>query len=168
MALGLTLSTGAPALGWVAAGPPSASAGVLATVAADRPAVAVDGSRSAGAPGSNGGTTGIPPDWPGASGGPPDGSAPTAAGRVVQRGDCLWDIATDWLAAQRPGDPVGDADTLVAVAAWWRANAAVIGPDPDLLLPGQALSAPSSGVPPAQNPPTQNPPTQDPLTGTPP
>jgi nucleoid-associated protein YgaU len=29
-----------------------------------------------------------------------------------------------------------------AVDAWWHANAAVIGPDPDLLLPGQVLRPP--------------------------
>jgi hypothetical protein len=29
-----------------------------------------------------------------------------------------------------------------AVQAWWRTNAAVIGPDPDLLLPGQVLQPP--------------------------
>ena len=69
--------------------------------------------------------------------------------RVVLRGDCLWDIAADWLAAQRPGAQVSDADTLAAVSAWWQANATVIGPDPDLLLPGQVLRAPpTEGSPP--------------------
>jgi hypothetical protein len=30
------------------------------------------------------------------------------------------------------------------VHAWWVANAGVIGPDPDLLLPGQVLRPPPS------------------------
>jgi hypothetical protein len=29
------------------------------------------------------------------------------------------------------------------VDAWWSANADVIGPDPDLLLPGQVLQPPT-------------------------
>ncbi|SDG69066.1 hypothetical protein [Klenkia brasiliensis] len=74
------------------------------------------------------------PDWP----------APAPAGaHVVVRGDCLWDIAATWLAA-RPGaaGAPGPAAVADAVAAWWQVNAAVIGPDPDLLLPGQVLRAP--------------------------
>ncbi|OMQ14114.1 hypothetical protein A7K94_0218960 [Modestobacter sp. VKM Ac-2676] len=34
------------------------------------------------------------------------------------------------------------AATAAAVADWWQTNADVIGPDPDLLLPGQVLQAP--------------------------
>jgi nucleoid-associated protein YgaU len=72
------------------------------------------------------------PDWP---------TAPGADEHVVLRGDCLWDIATDWLAARSPGG-VTPAATASAVHAWWQANAEVIGPDPDLLRPGQVLRAP--------------------------
>lgn len=72
------------------------------------------------------------PDWP----------APAAAGEhVVLRGDCLWDIAAAWLA---PRGPASDAQVAAAVQAWWQANTAVIGPDPDRLLPGQVLHAPSA------------------------
>lgn len=87
--------------------------------------------------GDDGAASGVPPDWPG-----PPATSPAADQRVVLRGDCLWDIAADWLTRQRPGVPASDADVLAAVHAWWQTNAAVIGPDPDLLLPGQVLSAP--------------------------
>ena len=77
------------------------------------------------------------PDWPaGAS------AAPSAAAeRIVVRGDCLWHIAADSLVA-RLGRPPDDGEVATAVHAWWVANADVIGPDPDLLLPGQVLRQP--------------------------
>jgi nucleoid-associated protein YgaU len=91
---------------------------------------------------------GVPPDWPGAPAPvptPAPGSADgPAAGHVVLRGDCLWDIAAGWLTRGQPGAAISDADTVAAVHAWWQANAQVIGPDPDLLLPGQVLRAPPS------------------------
>jgi nucleoid-associated protein YgaU len=76
------------------------------------------------------------PDWPG-----PAPSAPTPGDRVVVRGDCLWHIAAGSLLAQLGRLP-DDAEVATAVDAWWHANADVIGPDPDLLLPGQVLRAP--------------------------
>jgi nucleoid-associated protein YgaU len=57
----------------------------------------------------------------------------------VARGDCLWRIA----GAALPGTP-SDARVAGAVQAWWAANRAVIGADPDLLLPGQVLHAPAA------------------------
>ena len=70
------------------------------------------------------------PDWP----------APVAADEhVVVRGDCLWDVAAAWLATRGPAT---DSEVQAAVQAWWQTNAAVVGPDPDLLLPGQVLRAP--------------------------
>ncbi|GAA4325103.1 LysM domain-containing protein [Klenkia terrae] len=70
------------------------------------------------------------PDWP----------APvTADEHVVVRGDCLWDIAAAWLATRGPAT---DDQVQDAVQAWWQTNADVVGPDPDLLLPGQVLRAP--------------------------
>lgn len=96
------------------------------------------------------------PDWPTQSAQPlPDWPAPApAAGarpgtttasveRVVVRGDCLWAIAADSLAGQL-GRPPDDAEIAAAVDAWWQANAEVIGPDPDVLLPGQVLRVPGS------------------------
>jgi nucleoid-associated protein YgaU len=72
------------------------------------------------------------PDWP----------RSTVGDHVVVRGDCLWDVAAAWLQRQEPGTPVSDTDVQRAVQAWWQVNSAVIGPDPDLLLPGQVLRPP--------------------------
>ncbi|WP_022924164.1 LysM peptidoglycan-binding domain-containing protein [Serinicoccus marinus] len=61
---------------------------------------------------------------------------------VVRRGDTLWDLAQRHLGA--------DA-TAVQVAQewprWYAANRGVIGPDPDLLLPGQELVVPGTTGP---------------------
>jgi nucleoid-associated protein YgaU len=57
---------------------------------------------------------------------------------IVHRGDSLWAIAARHL---------GPGATNAAIAAewprWWAANRDVIGPDPDLILPGQRLTPPS-------------------------
>jgi nucleoid-associated protein YgaU len=79
------------------------------------------------------------PDWP--SGAATPAPSPPIADRVVVRGDCLWHIAADSLLGQLGRLP-SDREVAVAVDAWWRANADVIGPDPDLLIPGQLLRAP--------------------------
>ncbi|WP_448627051.1 LysM peptidoglycan-binding domain-containing protein [Geodermatophilus sp. URMC 64] len=87
------------------------------------------------------------PDWPSATGNParavPDWPtpAPAAGEHVVVRGDCLWDIAAARL-SHDTGRAPSDPEIAVAVRSWWQANAAVIGPDPDLLLPGQVLRPP--------------------------
>ena len=73
------------------------------------------------------------PDWPAEQ---PDDA------HVVVRGDCLWDIAADRLLASGPGPT--NAEIAAAVQAWWSVNADVIGPDPDLILPGQVLRSPPS------------------------
>jgi hypothetical protein len=57
------------------------------------------------------------------------------------RDDCLWHIAASHLLA-RSGVPPTDGEIARAVHAWWTANADVIGPDPDHLLPGQMLRPP--------------------------
>jgi nucleoid-associated protein YgaU len=128
VAVGLSLAATAPTAVSVAQAPPAVAADAPAsgTAALDWPAAAVDRPADAG--------TDVVPDWPGR----------TAPGdHVVLRGDCLWDIAADWLARQRPGTPVPDSETARAAAAWWQANADVVGPDPDLLLPGQVLRPPA-------------------------
>ena len=76
-------------------------------------------------------TPGAVPDWP---------AEQPADSYVVVRGDCLWDIAAARLGAA--GSPVTNAATATAVQAWWSANAQVIGPNPDLILPGQVLRSP--------------------------
>jgi hypothetical protein len=85
----------------------------------------------------SGGTSGIPVDAL-VDGLPlPDrvaGGAPRGSSYVVRPGDSLWAIARDLLP---------DADAAAIAAAVRRlhtTNRAVIGPDPDLLLPGQRLS----------------------------
>jgi nucleoid-associated protein YgaU len=92
------------------------------------------------------------PDWPMANAPgttPSRGTVtdwlPTSASdeHVVVRGDCLWSIAEARLLRDH-GRPPSAADVADAVAAWWSANDTVIGPDPDLLLPGQILLAPDT------------------------
>jgi nucleoid-associated protein YgaU len=62
----------------------------------------------------------------------PDGSV------VVHRGDTLWGIAARWLG----GTPT-DAEILAATVRWHDTNRAVVGDDPDLVLPGQVLRPPA-------------------------
>ncbi len=71
------------------------------------------------------------PDWP----------APAPGDHVVLRGDCLWAIAEADLRARTGLEPT-DAEVATAVERWHATNAAVIGDDPDLLLPGQVLRPP--------------------------
>ncbi|SDF42072.1 hypothetical protein SAMN05660662_2141 [Blastococcus aurantiacus] len=119
-------------------------------------------------PAAAGATTAPVPDWPGAVALPdwpsdtapapatmqppgpapsdvpalPDWPAPPAVGEhVVVRGDCLWDIAAARLSRQL-GRTASTPEVARATSAWWAANAAVIGPDPDVLLPGQVLRPP--------------------------
>jgi hypothetical protein len=73
----------------------------------------------------------------------PDWSLPDPGDRVVLRGECLWDIAASDL-HDRTGREPTDRETATAVRAWWQRNADVIGPDPDLLLPGQVLRPPAA------------------------
>jgi nucleoid-associated protein YgaU len=143
LALGIGLSTAAPvvlpaAVPLVAvatADPGSDPAGPPSSVVVDWPAAptgqAAPDRSGAPAPLDRAGPE-VTPDWPG-----------TAAGdHVVLRGDCLWDIAAAWLYGRPAGTSVSDADVQRAVQAWWQTNRAVIGPDPDLLLPGQVLRPP--------------------------
>jgi hypothetical protein len=90
------------------------------------------------------GNTALPvPDWPAAvpADPVPDWPGPAPGDHVVVRGDCLWDIAAARLVSDT-GRPPTDGEIAEAVHAWWTTNAAVIGPDPDLLLPGQVLQPP--------------------------
>ena len=56
---------------------------------------------------------------------------------VVRRGDTLWDIA-----ARHLGPDASAAEIATEWPRWHAANATVIGPDPDLMLPGQRLLPP--------------------------
>jgi nucleoid-associated protein YgaU len=134
LALGIGIGlNGTVVAGTVLAGPALAAVPVTAPAAADLGApewpTAVPAAPTAtAAPAA--------PDWPASNPGQE---------HVVVRGDCLWRIAEAALpsGAGRPTD----AEVAGAVRAWWSANAAVIGPDPDLVLPGQVLHAPASAVP---------------------
>jgi nucleoid-associated protein YgaU len=77
------------------------------------------------------------PDWPDPATGVERGS------HVVVRGDCLWRIAEAHL-LEVSGTPPTGSEIAAAVTAWSTANADVIGPDPDLLLPGQVLRPPGA------------------------
>lgn len=61
---------------------------------------------------------------------------------LVRPGDTLWDIAAGRL-------PPGASDARVSRTwrAWWCANRDVVGPEPDLLLPGQRLTPPAADHP---------------------
>jgi hypothetical protein len=62
------------------------------------------------------------------------------AGSVtVQAGDTLWDIAARYL-----GPGASDLDVALQWPRWYDANRALIGQNPDVLLPGQLLQPPSS------------------------
>jgi nucleoid-associated protein YgaU len=131
LALGVGLATAAPALV-----PPPLVTTVTASAADDlgngAPELPVDWPT---APSPD-----VVPDWP--VGSDPEWSRTDPGDHVVVRGDCLWDIADSWLQRRDPTGPVGNAAVRDAVLAWWQANADVIGPDPDLLLPGQVLRPP--------------------------
>src|SRR5215218_10141741 len=125
--LGLGLGVTGPLVVSTLATPPSASATVLHLPA--RPPTAEEQ------------TPGPVPDWPAleapATDAVPDWP-PAATGdvHVVVRGDCLWSIAEDQL-LRRSGRAPSAAEVATTVHAWWTTNEAVIGADPDLLLPGQ-------------------------------
>ncbi len=71
---------------------------------------------------------------------PSEAALPSGAAHVVARGDTLWDIAASALRAK------GKVPSSSDVARYWPAlydlNRAVIGPDPNLILPGQRLVLP--------------------------
>ncbi|MBM6404393.1 LysM peptidoglycan-binding domain-containing protein [Phycicoccus sp. CSK15P-2] len=60
---------------------------------------------------------------------------------VVRRGDSLWAIA-----ARHLGEGATDAEVAEAWPRWHAANRAVVGPDPDLLRPGQVLRVPEAAT----------------------
>ncbi|HWB65202.1 MAG TPA: LysM domain-containing protein [Mycobacteriales bacterium] len=72
-----------------------------------------------------------PLDWPHST---PSHAAPV----VVRPGDTLWGIA-----ASRLGGHPSDANIAAAWPRWWHANRQVIGPDPNLIHPGQRLRPPA-------------------------
>ncbi len=82
------------------------------------------------------------PTGPPASASPPTGTqTPSAAGTVVvQAGDCLWNLAQE-----HAGPTATHREVARLTAAWHAANRTTIGPDPDVLHPGQVLAVPVEG-----------------------
>ena len=62
---------------------------------------------------------------------------PTTSGHLVQAGESLWSIAADALPPEATAVQVAGSST-----AWYEANRTTIGSDPDLIRPGQQLTAP--------------------------
>ena len=137
VALGLGLTVAAPALSAcsTAPGPAVPAESLLSPPVPDWPATPVTPAPTVPLPAVPvlAPSVGPVPDWP-------------AGEHVVLRGDCLWDIAEADLRT-RTGIEPRDGEVAGAVEAWWAANADVIGPDPDHLLPGQVLRAPVPTTP---------------------
>jgi LysM repeat protein len=66
------------------------------------------------------------------------GPVATAAAVVVQPGDSLGGIAARHLPAA-----ASDAQIAQAWPAWWSANRAAVGADPDVIHPGTRLTPPA-------------------------
>jgi nucleoid-associated protein YgaU len=102
------------------------------------PAPAGAGTRPAPSPTPTTTSTAVPVvvlDRPAA---PPAASAPNRDTTVTVRpGDSLWSIAAHSL-----GPAATTRDVARAWPAWWAANRTVVGPDPDLIFPGQRLTPP--------------------------
>lgn len=70
---------------------------------------------------------------------PSDAADTASASHVVLRGDTLWAIA-----ARHLGPDACDAQISQEWRRWYAVNRDLIGPDPDLILPGQVLRPPTS------------------------
>ncbi|NEM05048.1 hypothetical protein [Geodermatophilus normandii] len=138
LTLGIGLAT-APTLAGCATAAPSPAVVLTATAETTVPAVEGVPDWPAAAPPAGA----APADTATADAAPalPDWPAPAPGDHVVLRGECLWTIAAADLLTRTGAEPT-DAQVAAAVGRWWSANAAVIGPDPDLLLPGQVLRPP--------------------------
>lgn len=80
-------------------------------------------------------------DHPGLLGGRLRPTATAIDTVTVQRGDTLWSIVADHL-----GPGATDAEIAAEWPRWFEANRAVIGSNPDVILPGQQLRAPIAEV----------------------
>jgi nucleoid-associated protein YgaU len=78
-------------------------------------------------------------DRPAAHTAPPAATAPATQTYVVRPGDCLWSIARDHLTPA-----ASDNDVALEWPRLYAANRARIGPDPNLVLPGERLTVPAS------------------------
>lgn len=122
---------------------------IAVPIAEDRDAAVSAPSRSPddGGRANDGTAIEIPvPGWlPAARGHPPQAAVALLARGTeedhlvtVRQGDTLWSIAAERL----PGSPTVE-QVVQTWPRWYAANRQLIGPDPDLILPGQQLRAPS-------------------------
>ena len=162
-ALVAAVATGAPAmaaqapgasddLGWTPTASAPAPAGEAPSPAGDTPAPAGDTSSNAGdaarRPDAAAGATSADP------------SSPPATTHQVSAGESLWSITEEILDAGSAGSPTdpssGGPGTQAQIARAWpilyAANAESIGADPDLILPGTALSVPEDLMSPPSRP----------------
>ena len=115
-------TTGSTDLGAAAAGVPASPTAAERATAPSAPPPAAAGATAASAPSGS--------DTP---------SGPAAGTVVVQAGDTLWGLA-----ARSLGPDATDAAIAAEWPRWYAANAPAIGPDPDVLLPGQVLTVPTT------------------------
>lgn len=121
LALGLSVATGG-----------ASAAADVGPVPSGRPDRAVTVSSSLALPGRA--TARIDVDWPV---GPATAAAPARRTVTVAPGECLWDLAATQL-----GPGATNAQIAAEWQRWYAANRSVIGPDPDLIHPGQRLVSP--------------------------
>lgn len=86
------------------------------------------------------GSAALPEAEPASATAEPTAMAATS-GVIVRPGDSLWSIAAAQL-------PAGAAAARIDATwrAWYRANRDVVGPDPNLIVPGQVLLAPNTAT----------------------
>lgn len=80
-------------------------------------------------------TARIDVDWPV---GPASAPAPGRRTVIVAPGGCLWDLA-----AAQLGPGATNAQIAAEWQRWYAVNRSVVGPDPDLIQPGQRLVSPA-------------------------
>lgn len=147
--LSVTIAAGiglGSALGAQAAPPPAATVGVLQHEPGDLGWPVTDPgappSSPTAEPSATPTATPTAPTEPAPAPSTPAASAVTGAGAarqvVVQPGDSLWEIARRHLP-----DGASQAQVAAAWPAWYEANQETVGPDPDLIRPGQVLLVPA-------------------------
>lgn len=133
-ALGLTVVTGPAAAAAVPAELSAASSAAAVVQLDQRARLGIH--PAASAPGTQLDQRAVPTRM-GADLPPLDRPAAEPYAVTVRSGDCLWSIAGRHL-----GPQASDAEIAAAWPRWYTANRDLIGPDPNLLHPGQQLVAP--------------------------